>query len=80
VKQLLPRVLEELERHGLTPGPDDTPESLREQLNELYLADVRRLKERQVSGEIPLPEYAHHVDSLKDGYLLLGLPLDLWVA
>ncbi len=80
MKQLLPRVLEELARHGLTPGPDDTPASLREQLNELYLADVRRLKQRQVSGEIPLPEYARHVGFLKDGYPLLGLPLDLWLA
>jgi hypothetical protein len=80
VKRLLPRVLEELARHGLMPGPDDTPESLRERLNELYLADVRRLKERQVSGEIPLPEYARHVETLKAGYPLLGLPLILWAA
>jgi len=80
VKQFMPRVLEELARHGLAPGPDDTPELLRERLNELYLADVRRLKERQVSGGIPLTEYARHVESLKDGYLLLGLPLNLWVA
>ena len=76
---LRPRVLEELERHGLTAGPDDTPESLRERLDDLYLADVRRLKARQVAGEIPLHDYARHVTALKESYPLLGLPLSLWV-
>ena len=76
---LRPRVRDELERHGLASGPDETPESLRERLNDLYLADVRRLKARQVAGEIPLHDYARHVTTLKDSYPLLGLPLSLWV-
>lgn len=76
--RLRPQVLEELARHGLTISPDDTPESLRERLNELYVADVRRLKARQVAGEIRLRDYARHAEALREGYPLLGLPLSLW--
>ncbi len=75
---LQPRVVEELARHGLVTSPGDTPESLRERLNQRYLADVRALKKRQVQGEIPLRDYARHVEALKQSYPLLGLPLQLW--
>jgi len=75
---LRPKVREELTRHGLIPAGEDTAESLRERLNDLYLADVRRLKERQRAGEIPLPDYARQVLALKESYPLLGLPLSLW--
>jgi hypothetical protein len=77
--RLRPAVVADLERHGLTVAPDDTPASLRERLDEIYLADVRRLKARQVSGEIPLRDYSRHVAELKESYLLLGLPLVHWV-
>lgn len=79
VARLRPAVLEGLLRHGLTPGPDDSPASLRERLNDLYLQDVRRLKARLRSGEIAQRDYAGHVQSLKEAYPLLGLPLELWV-
>jgi hypothetical protein len=78
VIRLRPQVLEELARHGLTMGPDDTAESLREHLNELYVADVRRLKAQEVAGEIRLRDYARRVEALREGYPLLGLPLSLW--
>lgn len=71
-------VLDGLRAHGIEAGPDDDPRSLRERLNDVYLADVRRLRERQRTGEIPLPEYAAHVDALKRGYPLLGLPVSRW--
>jgi hypothetical protein len=67
-----------LARHGIVAGPDDTPAALRERLNDLYLEDVRRLRDRQKSGEIPLRAYAAAVESLKEGYPLLGLPLPMW--
>jgi hypothetical protein len=51
---------------------------MRERLNDAYLADVRRLRERQRAGEIPLREYAGHVESLRGRYPLLGLPLSQW--
>jgi hypothetical protein len=71
-------VVAALEGHGLAIGADDTPASLHDRLGDLYLADVRRLKARQVSGEIPLREYARHVAALKEAYPLLGLPLVHW--
>lgn len=75
---LKPEVLSGLARHGIAPDAADTPATLRERLNDAYLEDVRRLKDRQVRGEIPLREYAGHVQALKKSYPLLGLPLDLW--
>ena len=71
-------VREDLERHGVTIGPQDTPGTLRERLNDVYVGEVRRLRERQVSGEIPLRDYAQHVWALKARFPLLGLPLELW--
>lgn len=75
---LLPGVLAELRRHGLEPGPDDGPSALRERLNDLYLVEVRRLRERQRAGEIPLRDYAGHVDALRRSFPLLELPLAAW--
>ena len=76
--RLKPAVLAGLARHGITPEPDDASETLRERLNDAYLEDVRRLRRRQVGGEIPLREYSAHVQALKESYPLLGLPLALW--
>ena len=75
---LRPSVREDLERHGVTSGPGDTPATLRERLNDVYVSEVRRLRERQVRGEIPIREYAEHVAALKARFPLLGLPLELW--
>jgi hypothetical protein len=72
------RVREELDRHGVTVSADDTPAVLRERLNDLYLEEVRRLRQRQRNGEIPLSEYAGHVAALRDRFPLLGLPLERW--
>ena len=77
--KLRPAVLAGLARHGVAPAAGDTPETLRERLNDAYLEDVRRLRSRQTGGEIPLAEYAAHVQALKESYPLLGLPVDLWV-
>lgn len=75
---LRPAVREELSRHGVATSAEDTPATLREKLNDVYVAEVRLLRERQVRGEIPLREYAAHVAALKARFPLLGLPLDLW--
>ena len=77
--RLRPAVVQGLARHGLTPGPSDTPESLRDRLNDAYLGEVRQLKQRQKAGEIPIRDYARHAQELKDTYPLLGLPLSSWV-
>ena len=75
---LRPAVAAELDRHGVVRGPEDSAAALRERLNDIYLIEVRRLRERQVGGEIPLREYASHVAALKERFPLLGLPLDRW--
>jgi hypothetical protein len=71
-------ILRDLRGHGIEPAPGEEPSSLREKLNDLYLEDVRRLKARQQRGEIPLREYAGHVQALKERYPLLGVSLSLW--
>ena len=73
-------VAADLARHGLEPLLGDTLASLRERLNDRYLEDVRSLKARQRAGEIPLGEYARHVQALKEQYPSLGLPLPRWEA
>ena len=75
---LRPRVLQALRDHGVEPADGETPEALRERLNDVYLGEVRRLKQRQTSGEIPLREYAAHVEALRERFTLLGLPLAHW--
>lgn len=76
--RLLPNVAAELQAKGVVPTEDDTPASLKERLNDLYLGEVRRLRDRQRAGEIPLRDYAAHADALKGSFGLLGLPLHLW--
>jgi len=71
-------VRDELARRGIEPTANDTLASLRERLNDAYLEDVRRLKQRQRAGEIPRREYAGHAQALKQSYPLLGVPLELW--
>lgn len=71
-------VREELRRHGVAIGRDETAAVLRERLNDVYLSEVRELRDRQVRGEIPRREYAAHVAALRDRFPLLGLPLELW--
>jgi hypothetical protein len=77
VVRLRPAVVEALASLGVVAA-DETPEQLRERLNERYLEEVRALKQRQQAGEIPLRDYARHVQSLKERYAVLGLPVTLW--
>ena len=67
-------VREDLERHGVTIGPRDTP-------RHAAGAAQRRLRRRGANparasneGEIPLTDYAQHVWALKARFPLLGLP------
>jgi hypothetical protein len=73
-----PDVARALARHGITLLPADTPETVRDRLNDLYLGAVRAIRERQRVGEIAKADYARHVQALRDEYALLALPLELW--
>ena len=71
-----PEVLDELGRHGLAPARDTQPPRLREQINDLYRIEIRRLRDRCRAGEIPVRELPAHVVELRKRYLLLSIPMD----
>jgi len=74
-----PDVLEELARHGLRPTAETPPARLREQINDLYRIEIRRLRNRCVAGEFPTTALAGRVRELRKGYMLLSLPVHHWV-
>jgi hypothetical protein len=74
-----PEVLEELARHGLRPRAHTSPAKLREQINDLYRTEIRKLRNRCVSGEFPTRELAGHVRELRKRYVLLSIPVAAWI-
>ena len=80
VPRLKPEVLEELARHGLAPKPETAPALLREQINDLYRFEIRRLRDRCRAGEFTLKELPGHVVTLRQRYLLLSIPVERWLV
>jgi hypothetical protein len=76
--QFKPEVLDELARHGLVPGPFTPPERLREQINDLYRIEIRKLRDRCRAGELSTRELPAHVIELRKRYVLLSIPIALW--
>ena len=72
-------VLEELLRHGLCPRRDTTPARLREQINDLYRYEIRKLRDRCRAGEFTTRELPLRVVELRKRYLLLSIPTAQWV-
>ena len=62
------------------PGPDTSPQQLRDATRDLYKYEIRRLRDRLLAGEFPKGEYADRVVGLRRRYWVLSVPLDLWVA
>ena len=73
-----PEVLEELARHGLSPGPTTSPGILREQINDLYRIEIRKLRDRCRAGEFSTQELPAHVINLRNRYILLSIPIAQW--
>ena len=73
-----PQVLDELSGHGVRPTTSTRPEVVHEFVNDLYRFELRRLRARQVRGEIPRAEYAGQVVELRKKYLLVSVPVRLW--
>lgn len=71
-------VLAELSRHGIMPRSDTPPELAHDYINSLYLYEIRSLKSRLLAGLIPKNEYAAHVESLRNRYPVLSLPVRFW--
>lgn len=72
-------ILAELGRHGLIPASDTPPGRLRDAVRDLYKYEIRGLRDRVISGDIPKQEYAAHVVELRRRYWLLSVPTELWV-
>ena len=71
-------ILEELARHGLRPRADTLPARLREQINDLYRIEIRKLRNRCRAGEFSTRDLPDRVIQLRKRYLLLSIPLPLW--
>jgi hypothetical protein len=72
-------VLDELLRHGLQPDAATPPARLREHIHDLYLIEIRRLRDRCRAGEFPPGELAPRVVELRKRYMLLSVPTDRWI-
>jgi len=80
VQLLKPEILEALAEHGLVPR-DDTPAALlREQINDLYRVEIRKLRDRCRAGEFPVGELAPRVVELRKRYMLLSIPTPQWYS
>ena len=75
---LKPEVLEALAEHGLRPRADTPVSLLREQINDLYRFEIRKLRDRCRAGEFTTKELPAHVVELRKRYLLLSIPATDW--
>lgn len=71
-------VLAELARYGIAPTEETPPELIHEFINDLYLCEIRALRDRMRAGHIPKTDYAARVDELRRRYPILSLPLRFW--
>lgn len=71
-------VLDELARHGVKPHKETPPELLREFINDLYVIEIRALRDRVRTGSIAKQDLATCVKELRKRYLLLSVPLEHW--
>ena len=71
-------VLSELDRHGIKPDAETSPELIHDYLNDLYRYEIRQLKRRMKAGLIPRKDYSSHVARLRERYPLLSLPIRFW--
>ena len=72
------QVLTELQTHGIRPKPTTPPTLVHEFVSDLYRYELRRLRDRQIRGEIQKRDYSTHVVELRRKYLLISVPVGLW--
>jgi hypothetical protein len=70
--------MEALGRFGLAPSPETPPRLVRDQLNDLYRWEIRRLRDRLLAGEFPKADYVGHVIALRKKYWPLSFTPDQW--
>jgi hypothetical protein len=71
-------VLEELSRHGIAPDAETPPELAHQFVNDLYLLEIRSLRNKLLSGLVHKSDYASLVAELRDRYPVLSLPMKFW--
>lgn len=63
---------------GLAPRGDTPPRLVRDQLNDLYRYEIRRLRDRLLAKEFPKADYSAHVITLRKKYWPLSLTPAQW--
>jgi hypothetical protein len=63
---------------GLAPQPATPPSVVRDQLNDLYRFELRRMRDQLRAGLVERPEYLDRVVALRKHYWPLTLPLAAW--
>jgi hypothetical protein len=66
-------VLTELERHGIRPTAQTSPQLVRDYVRELYKYEIRQLRTRMLRNDFPRSEYSARVDALRRQYPVLAL-------
>ena len=69
---------EALLRFGLAPTSETPPRLVRDQLNDLYRYEIRRLRELLLTGVVAKPDYVPRVIELRKKYWPLSLTPDAW--
>lgn len=64
--------------HGLRPDEASAVTLLRTQVRDLYLIEIRRLRDAARQGAFPMSSYAARVVELRRRYPVLSLPLEHW--
>jgi hypothetical protein len=72
-------ILEQLLEHGLKPSEGTSAARLREQINDLYRIEIRKLRDRCRAGEFSTRDLPRHVVALRKRYMLLSIPVDRWL-
>lgn len=62
----------------MCPKAETSTALLREQINDLYLYEIRKLRDRCRAGEFSTKELPGHVVELRRRYMLLSIPTSQW--
>lgn len=73
-------VLDELARHGVRPCHDTPPDLIREFINDLYVIEIRALRDQVRAGVIRKQDLASRVKELRKRYFLLSVPIQEWTV
>lgn len=75
-----PRILAQLAVHGVRPEPTTAPVLVHEFVSDLYRFELRKLRDRQIGGDIHKQDYSAHVVALRRRYILISVPLPRWTV